>query len=431
MDTFFFYLKKSLVGCIAVMFAFIVTYTPQDYTKEVHAGAVAGGSTWPGQVLQLGQQFLNKTANVMSSISASLIEMKEMKLDAVAWTALKLALVALADSVVDWANNGFRDGPTFVRDLEDFLRREADAVIGNYIESLGEVGSFLCDPFKPDIRLALELDNFVNRNTPARCTLSDVVDNIEDFTSGSQGSFSRGGGWEGWFEMVSNPGSNTAFGSLLTAQNQITELRLNKQSEETTKLGWGNGFFSINTCTEAGEMDTDGAECNVTTPGALISSAVNNNLDSNRQTLIEADEIGEAVAGFFGTISSGVFDGLLTNVTQSSGDGGAMSTANNTSEELYDPETGRAALLEEEREGFEADTAAEAETDEAQAEQDAQEAAVIDLIRDTVTDPIINAVGTSDDGSSDTAGDSAGTLNPPDGFDSWQDYINSLNVNLP
>jgi hypothetical protein len=334
MNTFFHYLKKALVGFTALVFAFIVIYTPQDFTKEAHAGAAGGGASEWTQLANYGLLYIDKAANVASSISTGLLDIKELTLDGVAWEALKWALSMLADQMITWVNNGFRGRPAFVQDIGDFLRKEADAVIGNYIESLGEFGSFLCDPFKIDIIDALEDINFYNRdssgfNTPASCTLSDVIGNaeqIEDYISGSQGSFSRGGGWESWLEMTNSPETNTVLGSLGTVQSKVTERRLTKESEERTKLGWGNGFFSISTCNgEEGEAFRD--DCKIATPGQLINQALNNNLDSNRQSLVAADELNEAVGAFFGMVASGGLVNLTNTVSYGSGDGGAAASA--------------------------------------------------------------------------------------------------------
>ena len=119
-------------------------------------------------------------------------------------TLLHQILAQLTNDIVNWIQNG--DEPRFMTEgLGDYLGRAADVAVGNFIDQYLGAG-WLCEPFDLDIKIALlDVPTFEEE---VDCTLSDVVDNIEDFYD----DFSAGG-WTGWIELTKP--QNNFYGAFL------------------------------------------------------------------------------------------------------------------------------------------------------------------------------------------------------------------------
>lgn len=210
----------------------------------------------------------------------------------------------------------------FVQDLEGFLTNAADMAIGEYLDELGGIGSFLCDPFKLDIQVALALQYQQDRvYQPApKCTLTGIIDNIEGFMSGAQGSFNNGG-WDDWFDITSKPEVYTPFGAALAAQSGANIRILNTKGEESAKLEWGGGFLSGEICETVSGAGTTKEECFISKPGKVIQEALSFNLDSGRQSLVTADEIDEIIAALLGQLANTALTGAAGLLGLSGGTG--------------------------------------------------------------------------------------------------------------
>jgi hypothetical protein len=349
MDTFFALLKKSLVVSIFVMFAFVATYIPQNWNQVqlAHAGGATGGSTEPTQIMnniQLGFVNIAATASAaldkITSWATNNLYIKEYILDGIAWAIAKAFVSSMVSSLVDWINSGFQGRPMFVQDFMGFLREAADQAVGEYIQQLGSIGSFLCDPFKLDIQIAISLQYQRSRvNQPApTCTLTGVIANFEDFTSGALGSFNQGG-WRGWFDITSAPSVNTPYGSLLAAQTGAEVRILNAKGKEATQLNWGSGILSSQVCQMVHGADTTTEQCFITTPGKAIQEALSFNLDSGRQSLITADEFNEIIAALLGQLANTALQGTAGLLGLSGGTGyttGGYSGGSYTSQVVTD-----------------------------------------------------------------------------------------------
>src|SRR3989344_9139089 len=106
------------------------------------------------------------------------------------------------EAMLDWVRNGFdAGGPLFVQNPTKFFGEVADEATGAYIAELGEIvggdPEFFCNNFAPQLIVNFGLSyrgkTFGDR---AKCTLSDVAENIEDVTA----NFSNYG-WNGFFKL--------------------------------------------------------------------------------------------------------------------------------------------------------------------------------------------------------------------------------------
>jgi len=310
------------------MFAFVATYIPQPYNNisEVEAGAAGGGSTLP---LQITQNFnLIKTTlssaltagyNAITSFATNEVWFKEYVLDGLAWTLAQKMVSGMVASLVDWINSGFSGSPAFVQDLQGFLLQTADQAFGEYLQSLGGFGSFICSPFRLDVQisLALQYDQSRKDQPAATCTLSGIVDNIEGFIGGS---FEEGG-WKDWFKLSSAPEVYTPYGSALSAQAGARVQLLNAEGEAIKVLDFGDGFLSGEICEMVSGPSGTQEDCFITKPGQIISEALSFNLDTGRQSLIAADEMNEIISALFGQLANKAFTGTAGLLGLSGGTG--------------------------------------------------------------------------------------------------------------
>ena len=304
MDAFFTLIKKSLVATMFVTFGLMETYVPIPHTNNVNQAeaqwAVFDASNAIKQGLDYVQQKLIEGWNWA-------IANKEMFLDGIAWKATKMVVAGMLDSIRAWARNGFEGRPMFVEDIEGFLRESADRAFGEYIQELGSVGSFLCDPFKLDFQIALTALYARDRiNQPVTCTLTGIIDNLDGFLSGTRGSFAQGG-WNDWFDITADPMTYTPVGALVTA-DQVAQARIvNARGVVAKELDYGNSWLSQKDCETVEEGGVEKTFCSIISPGKTLQEAVTFNIDGERQALITADEFNEAVVEIGGALATKIF----------------------------------------------------------------------------------------------------------------------------
>lgn len=317
MDIFFTFLRKFLVGVTSLVFTFVVVYVPQNHNPITEilpvepAYALIAGSTEPTQIV-----------NTASNIAQ---EIKDKVLDPIAYHIAKAFISQLLKSTVDWINSGFKGSPTFVQDLDQFLLDAADLGAGEYIKTLGELGSIICKPFQIDIQIALALKYQKAREGKRidECTLSGVVKNIEDFY---KGTVAREDFWEQWIEITSKPETYTPYGQMLEAEAGLAIKINGKQVTGLEELKWGSGFRSSKKCEMVdGPNGKQVEKCVTTTPGDTIAASLNKSLGAGTDSLVAADEINEVIGALFGQIANQALTGaagLLGLSVRGGGSGG-------------------------------------------------------------------------------------------------------------
>ncbi|MEK7589791.1 MAG: hypothetical protein AAB475_00860 [Patescibacteria group bacterium] len=210
---------------------------------------------------------------------------KERTLDSIWMLMAKTTIRGITASMVNWINSGFQGGPAYVTDINGLLLDIADATTANFIE--GTALEALCSPWKMNIKIALSLPS--NRfEEDVRCTLSDIVANMDDFINGD---FSQGG-WAGWFELTTR---NNPYNNYLASASELEARIDNAQGEEMKLLDWGNGFLSYKECEELPDGSTGRPRCKIVTPGSVIEGQLVNILGDGVRQLELADEFNEVV----------------------------------------------------------------------------------------------------------------------------------------
>ncbi len=291
MNTFFNILRKTLVAITVVVFAFVVVYVPQQPKKaEAIPVTIMGG---PGSI----------AAGIAAGATVGVLK-KETLLDQIAFLLARTMISNILQSTVRWINSGFKGSPAFIQDIEQFLLDVADEAAGEYIRSLGEVGSFICSPFRLDIQLALALKYQrarEGRRDENTCTLSGVVDNLERFY---ENQIDRKNFWDQWIRITSRPTAYTPYGQFIAAEGQLDAKLVNARGQELQLANWGNGFLSNKICEAIEGSNGKNKRCVISTPGRVIAEQLNNTLDTGRQQLVAADEINEVISALLGQIAN-------------------------------------------------------------------------------------------------------------------------------
>ncbi|MCA9355128.1 hypothetical protein KC865_01070 [Candidatus Kaiserbacteria bacterium] len=341
MDTFFTILKKTVVATVFVIFGFIGTYVPQDWesVKVAEAGGGAGGvaqeSTQMAQfVADKAFQAASIAKETITAFATDYLYIKNFSLDGIAWALAKSIVSSMVQSLIHWINSGFQGSPAFVQDLQGFLINAADAAMGEYIEKLGSVGSFICSPFRLDIQIAIATQYQLGRiDQPApTCTLSGIIDNLEGFTSGLQGSFGEGG-WNDWFDITSSPHMYTKYGAALSAEVGARAQIVNAKGEAFSILDFGDGFLSGEICNTVHGAGVAKKDCFISKPGKIIQEALTFDLSIGPRSLIEADEVNEVIGAFLGQIANKAITGAAGLL----GLGGANGSVTGSFDANFDP----------------------------------------------------------------------------------------------
>lgn len=327
--------RKLITLCLVL--AFVVPYFAVPKTARAVTGcatsatglsASLSSSTSSGKEVPV----ISSTANRLKSVDNS----KELCADGILNTAMKIVIKSLTSSIINWINSGFEGDPTFVGNPGAFFADIANETSGAFIRDLGLAG--LCDPFRPQILIALAQA----REQPRfACTLLDVIDNFENF----QNDFSQGG-WPAWIQMTQYPQNNPygLYAITLDTQNRLINNALGLKKDE---IGQGSGFLSLRKCDQfeeghyatydentgndgggyiatANEGGIVGCEkASVTTPGNVIAEQLNQSLGSPLRQLELADEFNESVSAIFNAlISKLISDGVRSLTDKSTGKSG-------------------------------------------------------------------------------------------------------------
>lgn len=326
MDTLFNALRKGLVFSVLLAFAFVFTYVPQPIVSNQNVEVAHA-------LLPVTDPIAVALSTAQFAADAGLIA-KETLLDSIAYAIAKAMISSLVGSLITWINSGFEGSPAFVQDLRRTLTEIADRTAGEFIKSLGDVGSFICSPFQLDIQIALSLEYQTLRDEDKPyegCTLTGIVNNIEDFYAGSI----AGSGWEDWIDITSQPELYTPYGAMLTARSALSAKLANEEGQVLTEVNWGGGFLSGKICEAIEGPGGTKESCVISKPGKTIADSLNKALGAGQDQLVAADEINELIGALIGALANQALTGAagLLGLTPGTGhtyagfDGGSYVSA--------------------------------------------------------------------------------------------------------
>ncbi len=330
MDTFFVYLKRTLFAFTLSIFAVSMVYVPQPWNEVPVVEAGGGGfATEVTQILnniELAAIYVADNITAVQSTFSALADAwqwtKENALDGIAWTLAKAVVSGITSSIVNWINSGFQGSPAFITDLPGFLLGVADGVAGEFIESLGGIGSFICSPFQLDVQISLAVlydQGRTGSQSAPTCTLTGIIDNIEGFIGGLT-DVSQGG-WNDWFDITARPDMYTPYGQVLSAQAGLRASLVNARGEEIKLLDFGEGFLSGEICDLVETEGTPREDCFISKPGQIIEEALTFTTSTGQRSLIAADEFNEIISALLGQLVQQVVTGAAGLLGLSGGTG--------------------------------------------------------------------------------------------------------------
>lgn len=152
-------------------------------------------------------------------------------------TAMERVKILLLDHVtnqiIEWITN--EQKPKMITDWWGFFRDVRDEAVGSVIQ---ELAPRLCSPFRTQVLISLEQPVFVHQ---VSCTLTQVVQNIEDFYQNFES-----GGWLG-YQTVWKP-QNNYYGALLLAHDELITRQAEEQEAATQEAQANKGFQSAKIC---------------------------------------------------------------------------------------------------------------------------------------------------------------------------------------
>lgn len=251
--------------------------------------------------------------------------------DGLAWMAAKVILHEFSQQIVRWIRtgqspffSGGTDGSLFVTNIQDFLTDAADNQASLFLrEYFGPAWNNLCAPFRLTVGSSIAQSygrGYGSFGPQARCSLTDVVDNVEDFYSDF-----RNGGWDAYIKTARY--ENTPWGLLTLSAGTSYDREIAAVEANFGDFLAGAGFPGLRKCVEGLNPVTGDIEDNPTltpgpdgsnplctryitqTPGKAIEDQVANTYGQEWKNLGMADEINEILFASFSTLLSWILSG--------------------------------------------------------------------------------------------------------------------------
>jgi hypothetical protein len=217
----------------------------------------------------------------------------------------RIAIQQITNDTINWINSGFNGKPAFVQDFDKFFGNVADQAAGSVIQG-GDL-AFLCSPFQLKVRIAIA-QSYARRSTGPSCTLTQVVDNVQNFLDGD---FSAGG-WGGFLSLTTEP-TNNPFGAYMYGQLLVNDRVAADTRDAERKLTPG-GFLSQEKC----DVDTNGTNiqetCKIVTPGSVIEDELHDITGQDLQSLQLADSIDDILSALTNALVTKVLYKGLSNL---------------------------------------------------------------------------------------------------------------------
>lgn len=157
------------------------------------------------------------------------------------WAAFRKKMIDyMTDELVNWIQGG--GDPKFVTDWEGFLTEVADETGGQLLEEVTSA-EFMAGLCQPDwaLKIRIGLQKPKKFATRARCTLSDIGVNFNDFMDNFEN-----GGWAGWLSVSES--QNNPYGMYMLVLNEKIEKEARAKLGAENEVKTGSGFLSDKVC---------------------------------------------------------------------------------------------------------------------------------------------------------------------------------------
>lgn len=283
----------------------LVVYDPVNHATNIKTSiestvsAVTESASFSQQLLEWAQSF------VLSTLKRRILDV-------------------MVDQVVTWVQGGGE--PRFITDWESFLGDIGQGAVGEFVEKIG--AGFLCEPFSLQIQMNLLPVQRFGNNAPFSCTLDEIVQNVEDFYEDF-----RNGGWIA-YNAQWQP-QNNYYGALLIAWDARNNYVADKLAAAANNALANKGFLGTKRCydVDTGEEVSEGApfsRCEDTTPGGIVSSALEKAVGTDFDFIINAQQLGDYAAAIVNALVNRlIMEGVNGIRGVHSGGGGAYQPSRN------------------------------------------------------------------------------------------------------
>ncbi len=246
--------------------------------------------------------------------------------DGIAWCIVNAMIEYIANATIAWANSGFNGNPAFIENPERFFKDLADYQAGSIIRDIayGATGGAVnvCEPFRINIAVGLaqsyQGSGADQRNAQYRnmsCSLSDITQNRffggVGVSTGQSGFNSGSISWNDWIG-VTQEDQNNPYGSYILA-NQVLHSSVSANKNELKfEVGLNNGWLNFKKCTNPDDPNT----CNITTPGRLIESSLNQTLGLSKQRLVMAQKFDQMITAIVNNLIKIALDKVLESAEE-------------------------------------------------------------------------------------------------------------------
>ena len=272
---------------------------------------------------------------------------KELGLDGIAWSVAKMLVGDIIGDLRSFINSGFFGDELLITNPDAFFAKLSRDVTTAFMSEVSSADIY--GPIKTEI-LKLLSQSYTPYTERARSTIGDVLISPEAFDQ----DFAQGG-WTGFLARLEP--QNNPFGQLYMAAEEHSRQVEGAVGHVKDELGQSGGLLSLpGKCLESVGFDKnlDGAinaddgcaRWERLTPGQFITSTLSDALGSPLESLENADEIEEFLAGMIqNLVMSLLSDGIssLAGGGSSSGSGGGFQQVVGVDQELID-------IIETERE---------------------------------------------------------------------------------
>lgn len=288
----------SEAGCLVGLAAIIAGYLGYD-TASVPVG-----------------DFVSQGVDTSTSMSSALGCLYTTILVPAFRAAITQELQDLTFRTINWINgNGNSSGRSFVPNLSVHLQAVGDSVATAF---LGQVAAGFQSPF--DITIAAALRNQYLQQTSVagffsqyKSTLTQFSPNVNSFLAGNWSQ----GGVSAWLALTTQP-QNNPYLLYQAAANQLATQEGAAQTNTRQDLLQSGGFLSF--CPPGSTSDTgavspqvqcrnsNGVPVSATTPGSVIASFLQANVDSSVAQLVNAKDIDSMISAVVGALVNKVMN---------------------------------------------------------------------------------------------------------------------------
>jgi len=246
--------------------------------------------------------------NATTDLHAGFQDVAKMGLDSVMYAIGQQLLTQLTDSTVNWIKGGFNGNPLYAVDPTKLLLDTANVVSGGMANQIRGIAT--CN-FTLDFNsiLANRIDLSTRSGANARfsdqitCPFPTNINPVDFYNDFSQG------GWSAFETSLSDSGN--PFGVNLLASQELALRQSEAQGLMDQKLGWANGFLSMENCTGTDPYTGIPTDCKTTTPGTVISDTLSKSIGTDMDRVGFADNMNKVISAFVASLTSSVTSGIF------------------------------------------------------------------------------------------------------------------------